>query len=105
MSDKWETVGKPAKVVKGKGNGAVSNNNKKVGVCTLCPRSSDPFHIVTYYVKWVTISWTDGSMLIKCDTIAYDLVKEIICHSTKAKLSSNSYVVCPISLHPYYIAI
>ena len=25
---------------------------------TTCPRSSDPFHIVTYYIKWVTTSWT-----------------------------------------------
>ena len=24
----------------------------------MCPRSSDPFYIVTYYIKWVTISWT-----------------------------------------------
>ena len=28
---------------------------------TVCPRSSDPFHIVTYYIKWVTTSWTDGT--------------------------------------------
>ena len=25
---------------------------------TVCPRSSDPFYVVTYYVKWVTTSWT-----------------------------------------------
>ena len=25
---------------------------------TLCPRSSDPFYIVSYYIKWVTPSWT-----------------------------------------------
>ena len=25
---------------------------------TVCPRSSDPFYIVIYYVKWVTTSWT-----------------------------------------------
>ena len=25
---------------------------------TVCPRSSDPFYIVTYYKKWVTNSWT-----------------------------------------------
>ena len=27
-------------------------------VITVCPRSSDPFYIVTYYIKWVTTSWT-----------------------------------------------
>ena len=27
---------------------------------TVCPGSSDPFYIVTYYIKWVTTSWTDS---------------------------------------------
>ena len=27
-------------------------------VNTVCPRSSDPFHIVSYIIKWVTTSWT-----------------------------------------------
>ena len=27
---------------------------------TVCPRSSDPFAIVTYSIKYVTTSWTDG---------------------------------------------
>ena len=25
---------------------------------TICPRSSDSFYIVSYYIKWVTTSWT-----------------------------------------------
>ena len=25
---------------------------------TVCPRSSDPFYIVAYYIKWVTTSCT-----------------------------------------------
>ena len=25
---------------------------------TVCPRSSDSFYVVTYYIKWVTTSWT-----------------------------------------------
>ena len=28
------------------------------------PRSSDPIHIVTYYIKWVTSSWTDGMLTV-----------------------------------------
>ena len=24
----------------------------------VCPGSSDPFYIVTYFIKWVTTSWT-----------------------------------------------
>ena len=29
-----------------------------VNTYTICPRSSNPFYIVTYYIKWVTTSWT-----------------------------------------------
>ena len=25
---------------------------------TVCPGSSDTFYVVTYYIKWVTTSWT-----------------------------------------------
>ena len=28
--------------------------------CTVFPRSSDHFYIVTYNIKWVTTSWIDG---------------------------------------------
>ena len=31
---------------------------------TVCPRSSDPFYIVIYYIKWVTTSWTIGQLQI-----------------------------------------
>ena len=27
-------------------------------VRTVCPGSSDPFYILSYYIKWVTTSWT-----------------------------------------------
>ena len=30
---------------------------------TVCPRSSDPFYLVTYFIKWVTTSWTNSIML------------------------------------------
>ena len=28
---------------------------------TACPKSIDPFYTVTYFLKWVTTSWTDGN--------------------------------------------
>ena len=28
--------------------------------CTVCPGSSDPIYIVSYYIKWGTTSWTGG---------------------------------------------
>ena len=31
---------------------------------TVCQGSSDPFYEVTYYIKWVTTSWTDGKINI-----------------------------------------
>ena len=33
-------------------------------LCILCPRSSDPFCIVTYYIKLVTTFWTYSRNLI-----------------------------------------
>ena len=32
---------------------------------TMCPRSSDPFYIVTYYIKWFTTSWTYSICMYK----------------------------------------
>ena len=37
-------------------------------ICPVCPRSSDPFNIVGYYIKWVTTSWTYSIMHIKAVT-------------------------------------
>ena len=31
-------------------------------ISTVCPRSSDPFNIVPYYINWVTTSWTYSSI-------------------------------------------
>ena len=36
---------------------------------TICPGSSDPFIIVSYYIKWVTTSWTHSKIgLIRVKT-------------------------------------
>ena len=32
---------------------------------TICPRSSDPFCIIAYYIKWVNTSWTHSISLFK----------------------------------------
>ena len=29
---------------------------------SICPGSSDPIYVITYYVKWVTSSWTHSSL-------------------------------------------
>ena len=33
-------------------------------IYTVCPRSSDPFYIVTYHIKWVTTSWIYSTTFI-----------------------------------------
>ena len=38
--------------------------NRIIGCHTVCPRSSDPFYIVSYYIKWVTTSWTYSISLV-----------------------------------------
>ena len=47
---------------------------------TVCPRSSDPFYVVTYYINWVTTSWK------------YTVVSHFI--------SNLNYTVCPGSSDP-----
>ena len=32
---------------------------------TICSGSSDPFYIVSYYIKWVTTSWTHSTIMLK----------------------------------------
>ena len=34
-------------------------------ISTICPRSSDQFYIVSYYINWVTTSWTNSTYLQK----------------------------------------
>ena len=33
------------------------------GVYTICPRSSDPFHVVSYHIKWVGNYFLDTQKL------------------------------------------
>ena len=34
---------------------------------TICPRSRDSFYIVSYYIKWITTSWTHSTMILLFD--------------------------------------
>ena len=29
---------------------------------TMCPKSSNPFYIVSYYIKWVTTAWSHSNI-------------------------------------------
>ena len=39
----------------------------QIYIYTVCPRSSDPLYVVTYYIKRVTTSWTYSTYILhKC---------------------------------------
>ena len=47
----------------------------------MCPRSSDPFYIVTYYIKWDTTFWTHSNLA--CFTLQdskYSMQKIVALH-------------------------
>ena len=52
----WTTVGEKA-VARGE-HVTILHYTERVRYTTVCPASSDPFYIVTYYIKWVTTFWT-----------------------------------------------
>ena len=45
---------------------------------TVCPRSGDPFYVVTYYIKWVTTSWTDGTIALLQIILKLDILYAFI---------------------------
>ena len=40
--------------------------------CTVCPGSSDPFYIVSYYIKRVITSWTFSTLQGRCPPKIHD---------------------------------
>ena len=44
------------------------SSSTNIEYSTVCPGSSDPFYMVTYYLKWVTTSWTYSSAFIALNT-------------------------------------
>ena len=44
-------------------SGKLHNIRRLILRDTVCPGSSDPFYIVSCYIKWVTTSWTHSSLV------------------------------------------
>ena len=44
---------------------------------TICPRSNYPFNIVTYYIKWVTSSWTYSIKHAECVAVGHHRKKKL----------------------------
>ena len=42
---------------------------------TVCPGSSDPFYVVTYYIKWVTTSWTYSNWYFSDPTVKKNKIR------------------------------
>ena len=56
---------------------------------TVCQRSSDPFYIVSYYIKWVTTSWTHSMIQQFCCCLFVDFLsiqKNVFTKSTTLKV-------------------
>ena len=68
-------------------------------IYTVCPRSSGPFYVVTYYIEWVTTSWTDSM-----NNIIPGFIIQIYPIVLMVMLNISS-TVCPRSLDPIYIVI
>ena len=58
--------------------------------CTVCPRSSGPLYIGSYYINWVTTSWTYSMYCAKTLTALDSLVCELVhCSDTTADSTVN----------------
>ena len=52
-----------------RGKSPLQNQDFKIiAICTVCPRGSDPFYIVGYYINWVTTSWCTMDLWIFLQT-------------------------------------
>ena len=65
--------------------------------CTVCTRSSDPINIVSYYIKWVPTSWTDGMSEKSCSI----LLDDSLCKNGQDFLDINYIQEFSFLLHTY----
>ena len=56
----------------------------------MCPRRSDPFYVVTYFIKWVTTSWTHSTGPGKWTSSAA-LILELIFSNRKLIFNINLF--------------
>ena len=60
---------------------------------TICPGSSDPFYIVTYYIKWVITSWTHSinnlniyEFVTEIGPVTFKIISKIVIYYTARKI-------------------
>ena len=58
---------------------------------TVCPEISDPFYTVSYYIKWVTTSWTYSTMDRTKSNVGY------------GAWYIYNYIVAQITIQKYYL--
>ena len=72
--------------------GTPEREKAKTNRYTVCPGSSDPFYIVSYYINWVTTSWTHSICVITPPSpFVMDQKRCFQGHSQSAK--TGSYVI------------
>ena len=71
----------------------------------MCPRSSFPFYIVSYYIKWVTTFWTNSNMKIRQDflDIEYSLtISSSVYDILNKHFYAQGVILIPIS-YAYFL--
>ena len=78
---------------------------------TVCPGSSNPFYIISCYIKWVTTSWTHSNYAGACSSTGskpdggeVKFKKLKLSHKTKSQVRFCDiilYTVCPRSSDPF----
>ena len=68
---------------------------KKFLYGTVCPRSSEPCYIVSYYIKWVTNSWTHSTN-IKNENCTFLLRLKCFCFLNASEVCQFNIYTCNI---------
>ena len=64
-----------------------------ISYITVCPGRSDPFFIVSYYIKWVTTSWTHSVLYEQVVVFIYILQLTTYIKKVMTFLMSVEYIV------------
>ena len=85
LQGKISTKGKKEGWKEGGGEFSLQNRGlEKINILikyirTVCPGSSDPFNVVSYYIKWVTISWTYSIYNIHTPVHVVKVQEKLLC--------------------------
>ena len=73
---------------------------------TVCPRTSDPFDILSYYIKWVITSWTYSTCLCYIITVDFQgslLICMFVYFSNPALTHVRPPALSPVQLFTFIL--